>query len=280
MARVGATLRVGLDVTALIGHRTGIGQVVAGMVDALEARDDVEVVRFAMTWRGRGESGASHRGLPARPMRAIWRRVDHPRLERWTGPIDVAHGTNYVVPPTRAARVVSVHDLTFLRFPKMVTRDVASFEALVRRAVGRGAWVHTDSRFVADEVRTWLGSAIGDRVRAVAPGPTWARSGSPGFGALSASELDGGPIVLMLGTIEPRKDIASVVPAWPDVIRAVPGARLVIAGAIGPLGRSEVDDTLAALTSTAARDRVVPGIRCRRARPPAAHRRARLPLGV
>src|SRR2546428_225718 len=56
--------------------------------------------------------------MAARPLRALWRRWDGPVIERWTGPVDVVHGTNFVVPPTRAAgRVVTVHDMTPVRFP-------------------------------------------------------------------------------------------------------------------------------------------------------------------
>ena len=37
-----------------------------------------------------------------------------------------SHGTNFVVPPTAAAAVVTIHDLTYLRFPEMCTRRCGS----------------------------------------------------------------------------------------------------------------------------------------------------------
>ena len=46
-------------------------------------------------------------------------------IERWTGPVDVVHATNYVAPPTKAGEVVSVYDLGFVRYPEFVRRGRA-----------------------------------------------------------------------------------------------------------------------------------------------------------
>ena len=39
--------------------------------------------------------------MPARPLHLAWRRVGQPPVEWFLGPVDVVHGTNFVVPPTR-----------------------------------------------------------------------------------------------------------------------------------------------------------------------------------
>ncbi len=46
-------LRLALDGTPLLGPRTGIGEVVAGLISGLAARTDLEVTAYALTWRGR-----------------------------------------------------------------------------------------------------------------------------------------------------------------------------------------------------------------------------------
>ena len=74
-------------------------------------------------------------------------------MERWTGPVDVVHGTNFVVPPSRkAARLVTVHDLTPLRFPELCSPTSLRYPGLIRRAVDQGASIHTVSQAMADEV--------------------------------------------------------------------------------------------------------------------------------
>lgn len=225
-------LRVAIDATPLIGHRTGIGQFTAGLIDALNGQPGLDTVEFAMTWRGRA-SGA--RPLPARPARAVWRRVDWPPIEWWTGPVDVVHGTNYVVPPTRrAAAIASVHDLTAVRFPHLCTADTLQYPSLVRRALRRGAQIHCDSRFIADEVIEWSGCD-----------PAIVHVIHPGIASIDAHRRSAGhvppfggrPYILTLGTIEPRKDHATLLEAFASVARATPDLLLVVAGADG-WGRS------------------------------------------
>ena len=46
-------LRIALDGTPLLGHRTGVGEVTAGFITSLAARTDVAVRAYALTWRGR-----------------------------------------------------------------------------------------------------------------------------------------------------------------------------------------------------------------------------------
>ena len=154
-------LRVSLDATPLLGQPTGVGAFCQGALQALSTRDDLEVGAFAVSWRRRGEIVAHlpanvfspQRPMPARPLQALWGRVSVPPLEWFIGDVDVVHGTNFVVPPTRrAGSVVSVHDLTPLHHPELCNEATLAYPTLIRKAVRRGSWVHTDSSFVAAEV--------------------------------------------------------------------------------------------------------------------------------
>ncbi|MGZ8766560.1 MAG: glycosyltransferase family 1 protein, partial [Acidimicrobiia bacterium] len=124
-------MRVALDGTPLLGARTGVGQVVAGLLGALADRSDVEAVAYAVTWAGRGELAAAvppsvqtaTRPFPARLVRELWDRFPEPRIERWTGKVDIVHALNFVAPPARVPVVVMVHDLTFIRYPELCTPD-------------------------------------------------------------------------------------------------------------------------------------------------------------
>ena len=229
------TLRVAVDATPLLGSPTGIGAFVAGATAALARRDDIELCAYALSWRGARRLPAA---LPAgvsvvtRPMAAaallrLWQAVDLPPVEWWTGSVDLVHGTNFVVPPARrAGRVVTVHDLTPVRFPELAGPATARFPALLRRAVHQGALVHTPSAFVAAEVVDHLG-ADPERVTAVHHGvPPVAPAAVP------PSEV-AGPYVLALGTVEPRKDLPTLVRAFDAVAALHPDLQLVVAGPDG-----------------------------------------------
>ena len=227
-------MRVALDATPLLASPTGIGNFVTGAMTGLGELDDVEVSAYCLSWRGwrglpdRIPSGvtAHARPLPAGALLRAWKSMPFPRAEWFTGRADVVHGTNFVVPPTgQAAAVVTVHDLTAVRYPELCTPMSLRYPDLVRRAVRRGAWVHTPSQFVADETVELLGVPA-ERVRAVHSGiPALPESGQH-------TPLDH-PYVLAVGTIEPRKGFPSLVEAFGAVAATHPDIRLVVAGPAG-----------------------------------------------
>ena len=175
-------IRVAVDATPLLGERTGVGVFTAGALRALADRErgdgDLELRAFALTWRGRHRlAGVVPAGvgtvrwpMAAAPLQRVWAHMDGPVVEWWTGPVDVVHGTNFVVPPAaRAAEVVTIHDLTAMRFPSLCQPATLRFPALMKRAIGRGAWVHAVSEAMAAEIIELLGASP-ERVRVVAPG--------------------------------------------------------------------------------------------------------------
>ena len=230
-------LRVALDATSLLGPRTGVGQVTAGLLEALASRGDLDLRAYAITWRGRHELDdavpagvtAATKPFPARGTRVLWPRVPVPRIEHWTGDVDVVHATAFVAPPAHAPVLLTIHDLTYLRFPEMCTDDTRSYARLVRVALERGVTVHTYSDFVADEVREHYGLPS-ERVVRVYPGLATITGGDPRRG----HEIAGSPrYVLALSTIEPRKNLPMLVRAFDVVAADDADLRLVVAGPPG-----------------------------------------------
>lgn len=241
-------MRLAVDVTSLIGNRTGIGHFTTEVIDRLVV-PTMDVSAFAVTRRGtsaavtRLPAGVRMLGRPmaARPLRALWSRSDHPVIERWTGTIDVVWGPNFVVPPARsAARVVTVHDLTCVHLPEMCTRDTLQVPALLRRAIADGAWVHAVSNSVANDVIETFGA---DPTRVVTvPNGAPAQRDEAKIAELArrGRELAGAERYLaFVGTLEPRKDIPSLIDAFGLLSARHPDLRLVLAGPDG-WGASEV----------------------------------------
>jgi glycosyltransferase involved in cell wall biosynthesis len=249
-------MRLALDGTPLLGFRSGVGEVVAGVMTELARRPAVELVAYALTLRGRHElvthlppgTRSATRPYPARLVRQAWRRSEMPGIERWTGPVDVVHATNYVAPPTRAREVVSVYDLGFVRYPEFVADDALDYPELLRRAARRGAWVHTTSDFVRDEVVATFPFPA-ERVVRVYPGVPPVHGGDAARGRTRGGTER---YVLAVGTIEPRKNYPVLVRAFDALAGDDPDVWLVVAGARG-WGSSDFD---AALTAARHRDRV------------------------
>jgi hypothetical protein len=164
--RTGARDRVAIDVTPLIGVRTGVGVALAEIIDALHEIDDPPaLVPYALSLRARQHRSALPEGtrfvpLPATVLLRAWTRADAPRIDRWLDGAGVVHATNYLAPPSSKPALVTVYDCSFVRYPELCTPEVRAFEPSLRRAIARGVTVHTSSAFVAEEIDDIFGPGL------------------------------------------------------------------------------------------------------------------------
>lgn len=240
-------LRVAFDVGPLYGHRTGVGVAAAGMLDELGRRDELEPVPYLVSFRS--DPHAGHRKLPLPGIAAslLWSASSHPRADRWLPDVDLVHGTNYVAPPTDHPTVISVYDCWFLVHPDQAAPLVRRAGRQLRRAVDRGAWVHTSSEATATQVRELLGT---DRVTAIHLGPPQPSPPTTGTHPVAAG-FAGRPFVLAIGTEERRKGLPLLVSAFAPLAAANAETVLVLAGASGD-DTPAVDAAIAALPRDAA----------------------------
>jgi glycosyltransferase involved in cell wall biosynthesis len=215
-------MRAALDATPLIGPRTGVGHYVAGLVGGLLGLEDPpEVTLTAFTFRGREDlhpppgAHVAARPAPARLLQATWLRSSFPPVELLSGPADVFHGTNFVLPPRRrAAGVLMIHDLAYEKLPEVVTDASLRYRRLVPKALrDQAVVVTTPTSAVADEVAEFYRI---DRSRVV-PTPlgvadAWydAEPASPEW--LSEQALPE-RYLLFVGSLEPRKNLVTLLQA-------------------------------------------------------------------
>ena len=220
-------LRVGLDATPLLGVRTGIGRYVEQLDGHLPGAG-IDVVATAFTLRGRLDLPVTVRQkpVPARVLQALWGRGPVPPVEWLTGRVPVFHGTNFVLPPVRrAAGVLTVHDLSYLRYPATVSAASLRYRSLVPRGLSRAAVVLTPSHAVASEVVAEYGLPP-ERVVATPLGvdPTW-------FDAVPGTSKGH---LLFVGTVEPRKGLPTLLSALRELHASDPSTPpLILAGQQG-----------------------------------------------
>jgi glycosyltransferase involved in cell wall biosynthesis len=253
---------VAIDVTPLLGARSGVGAAVAEIVAALRALEaGPDLVPYTLSTRARLHRDSVPTDtrfvpIPARILLRSWVRADAPRIDRWLRPAQVVHATNYLAPPSRLPTLVSVYDCSFVRYPELCTPEVRAFDPVIRRAVARGATLHTASDFVADEIEEIFGRGLRAAGRLVV-----IPLGVPSLGAVAQmpadveSALGGSPFIIAIGTLEPRKNFAHLVGAFGELAAEHPDVRLVIAGHDGP-ARPEILAAIARL-DTGAGERVV-----------------------
>ncbi len=235
-------MKVGLDATPLLGQRTGIGRYVAGLLSGLRLLDaPPEVVLTAFTWRGaeplRDEPGATvaARRAPARLLQRSWQRLGSPPVEWLCGPVDVFHATNFVLPPSRrAAGVVTIADLSFVRHADTVSETTLRYRSLVPQSLRRASVVCAITGALADEIADHY-SLDRDRivVTTLGVGDEWFDAEPPDI----ATRVELGlpeQYVVFVGTQEPRKNLPVLLDAYAALLADDPSFPPLVL--VGPAG--------------------------------------------
>jgi glycosyltransferase involved in cell wall biosynthesis len=145
--------------------------------------------------------------------------------------VDLVHGANFVLPPTRRLpRVVTVHDLSPLAYPRFVRPEVRGFVPELSWELRHGTVVHTPSRFVREEVLSLLGGEA-DQVVAIPHGVTVPVEVEAAPQVVA--DLACRPFLLALSTLEPRKGVAYLLEALRGLAQRFPEVVLVLAGQPG-----------------------------------------------
>jgi glycosyltransferase involved in cell wall biosynthesis len=214
-------VRVVFDVSPLSHPLAGIGNYIRGSLAGLVAASGGrhEIVAFAPTsLRGPGRIRSALAGvdvelrlwpLPAsHAVRTGWSRLAHPAAERLLGRFDVLHFSDWMYPPQRdGVRSTTIHDLVPLRFPEWVTPRTRSMHGRkYANAALSCELVFVNSAFTGDDVASTLGVSP-ERIHVAYPGVRDVfRSDGP------AADL-GSPYVLTVATLEPRKNLQTLVEA-------------------------------------------------------------------
>jgi glycosyltransferase involved in cell wall biosynthesis len=226
-------VRVAFDVAPLSHPRTGVGNYVRGSLAGL-VEAGADVVPFAPTSAsGRRSIREALAGLPVEPRlrffpyahfwRQGWSRLGWPPAERFLGSLDVLHFSDWMYPPQRAGvRSTMVHDLVPVRFPEWTQgRTRRMHGAKYRNAARTCDVVFVNAEFTKSEVVELLNL------------PPWkVVVAHPGVDERfrpdgEAADL-GRPYVLTVATLEPRKNLETLLAA-----RLPDGHALAVVGAAG-----------------------------------------------
>ncbi len=224
-------LTVAVDVTAFWEPLTGVGWYLYRLLQHLADRDDLRLRLYGPGFVDKRDVPPPVVELPAGPAIEEVRYVVPEnlslvyyyladKLRRVQDRLIAADGNqvlfapNYFLPPwfdrCRGALVVTVHDLSFRKVPATVRDSTRrDLETHFLRTVKRADRVLTDSETVRAELLE-TGVVDGSRVDAVILGPGSVSAEAPGEAPERAPER----YVLHVGTLEPRKNLPTLLAAW------------------------------------------------------------------
>jgi alpha-1,3-rhamnosyl/mannosyltransferase len=236
-------MRIGLDGMPLTELKTGIGVYTFELARALAAQspgDDFELVS-PRPFQPAALADAKPANLSLvyskpNPLQRRWWTFGLPAYARRTS-MRLFHGTNFEVPLRgNCPTVVTIHDLSWLLHSSThEARAVLRGRLRLPRMARRAAMVITDSDAVRREVCERLEIAE-EKVVAIPLAP------QPGFTPASPQVVlevrkrlgIEEEFLLFTGTIEPRKNLVTLIRAFEEVIRATNlRPQLVVAGKLG-----------------------------------------------
>jgi glycosyltransferase involved in cell wall biosynthesis len=258
-------VRVGLDLTALLPEATGVDVSLLGLARAL-LRDDRDTAYTLFVNR---EDRARFAGwadtarvaplcLRPRAARLTFQQVLLPAAAAALR-LDVVHSPSFIMPLVRgtARHVLTVHDLTSFSRPDahVPLRRSAAYRRAVAASVRRADVVTVPSRFVRQDLLRRFPEVTPDRVHVLPWGIDDAfRAGARDTARRRLAHLAlPERYVLFVGTLEPRKNLRTLLAAWRRLLETGTACGdLVLAGRLG----WDYDGLLADLAATPLAGRV------------------------
>ncbi|MBN2209693.1 MAG: glycosyltransferase family 4 protein [Candidatus Coatesbacteria bacterium] len=238
-------MRIGIDGSATLKEPTGIGRYVRRLVESMaRAAPEDEFVVLTVSHKDApakdlfGDSpnvSVVHKKWPGRCVLTLWEHFRWPTVENMVGEVDVFHTpNNFVLPQRRGKRITTIHDLFFLKHPKETHQTGGQYHyRVLSKIIHEADHVIAVSQATAYDIVELLGVAEA-KISVIHQGvekPFFAARQLPTANCQLPTDR---PYVLYLGTIEPRKDVGTLIDAmqmlWEN--RRFEGA-LVLAGLRG-----------------------------------------------
>jgi glycosyltransferase involved in cell wall biosynthesis len=259
-------MHIAIDYTPATHQRAGIGRYTRGLVQALARLD----TQNQYTLLALGQSGMHFvpTALPAnfsirfapisdRWATVLWYRLNLPLpVEVFSGRADIFHGPSFTLPPSFAPSLLTVHDLSFLRYPQGAHPALLSWlTKAVPRSLRRARHVLADSENtrtdlvelmqVPPDQITVIGAGVDERFKPEGEPETLAR--------VRARYRLPDRFILSISTLEPRKNFTGLIAAFEQLtISSLTDLHLVIAGGKGWL----YDDIFAAAETSPVSERI------------------------
>jgi len=216
----------------------GTATYIVELARALRAFDDLSIIGLAARHREPApvdwtpEIPVRFAQLPRRPLYDAWQQLHWPRAERLARGADIVHATTWAIPPTKRPLVVTVHDVAFLYDREHFTpRGNAFFRRALAHTRSSAQAVIVPSQVTADDC-----IEAGIEAARIVVIPHGSHVTVPTPADLAAWREKTGvsrEYVMWCGTVEPRKNLPTLLAAFALIAADQPDLDLVL---VGPQG--------------------------------------------
>lgn len=113
-------IRIGMDISQL-AHKGGVATYTRNLSNKLSEFRELEMVYFYSSLRNpyKGDlKNVKSFKLPPTLFEILFNRWRNVSIERFLGPMDVFHSSDWIQPPTKAKKVTTYHDVIPLKYPQ------------------------------------------------------------------------------------------------------------------------------------------------------------------
>ncbi|HLH60205.1 MAG TPA: glycosyltransferase family 1 protein [Ktedonobacteraceae bacterium] len=221
-------MRIAIDYTAAARQGAGVGNYVRSLVNAMLAQDTTNQYILLTSGRPTKERpfpvAPNARGrsvfIPDRYLNILWYRWRLPLYATFfTGQVDIYHGPDFVLPPLngKLRKIVTVHDLAFLEHPEYAVPELAAYLAkVVPEAISAADTVAAVSQATKQTLIERFKTPA-EKITVIPNGirPTFRRITDPLLLGATRNKYElKHPLVLGVGTLEPRKNHLGLIKAF------------------------------------------------------------------
>lgn len=241
-------MRIAIDIRPLLRKGTGVGIYFKNLIIHLSRIDSGnKYILFTSSWKDRfppymfklpDNFSIKDYRFPVRMLNYLWHNLQFPPLEWLAGRVDISHSpTPLLLPARKGKRIITIHDLFFLRHPELTKGEIQrDYPRLVKAHASKADTIIAVSHHTAKDVKELLGIPE-EKIRVIPLGVEelfWEKASQHELNAIQRRLSLSKDFILFVGIIEPRKNLPLLLRAFRHLInRGFPELQLVIAGERG-----------------------------------------------
>jgi len=242
-------MKIGIDISQIV-YGTGVSVYTKNLVKSLlKINNEDEFLLFGGSLRQREalkdfiSSLSSFNNvtgrvffIPPKLADILWNKLHILPIDSLLGKVDVFHSSDWTQPPSNSAKVTTIHDFGFIKYPSTAHPKIAS------TMKGRFEWVKKDvdliiaiSKATKNDIVDILGISP-KKVKVVyeaLPKDIKKVQNNKLIADVKKKYKIKNDFLLSVATLEPRKNLKRVILAFNEVKKIIPDIQLVLAGKLG-----------------------------------------------
>jgi len=233
-------MKIGFDIRPFLSSETGVGVYFKNLLHSMaELESDNSFYLFSSSFKERFPEellpdfkNRKFRDLriPVSILNFLWFRFRFPPMGYFFGTkLDLAHSPNPLITPGGKKKIVTVHDLSFIDSPDLVMEEATKyFTPLIKNSLKKADGIIAVSEFTRSRIGEIFGKDLEDKTTVIYHGSDLdnVKERKPAF-------VIPGKYFLFTGTIEPRKNLTTLIKGFALAKQSINEAKLILAGCKG-----------------------------------------------